>query len=251
MRQRMLGFCFVLALLGSAWLLASGSGGADARTSRTEAGIGLFDPGTGRWHLRAADGTTSSFFYGIPGDVPLFGDWDCDGDDTVGMYRAADGFVYLRNSNDFGTADLQFFYGQAGDIPIVGDWNGNECDTLAIYRNGSVFLSNQLTTANADEEFAFGVPGDKPFTGDFDGSGTTDIGLHRESTGIVYYMTTIPAGTVASTADSFFYGVAGDRIIAGDWNRDQTETVGVYRPAMTRFYLRNTNSLGVADLEFT
>ena len=250
MRQRMLAFAYFLAVLGSVGLLLWGPELADARFSRTEAGVGLFDPGSGQWHLRAADGATSSFFYGIPGDVPLFGDWDCDGDDTVGMYRAADGFVYLRNSNDFGIADLQFFYGQAGDVPIVGDWNGNGCDTLAIYRNGSVFLSNQLTTANADKVFAFGVPGDKPFTGDFDGNGTTDVGLHRESTGRVYYMTAIPAGTVASTSNSFFYGVAGDRIIAGDWNRNQTETVGIYRPDAARFYLRNSNSLGAADLEF-
>jgi lysophospholipase L1-like esterase len=247
----MLVFAYVLAVVTGGGWLAWGTGSVDARTSRAEAGVGLFDSGSGRWHLRDANGGTSSFFYGIPGDVPLFGDWDCDGDDTVGMYRAADGFVYLRNSNDFGTADVQFFYGQSGDIPIVGDWNGNGCDTLAIYRNGSVFLSNQLSTANADKVFAFGVPGDKPFTGDFDGTGTTDIGLHRESNGSVYYMTAIPAGTVGSTTNSFFYGVAGDRIIAGDWNRNQTETVSIYRPGTARFYLRNANNLGVADIEFS
>ena len=61
------------------------------------------------------------------------GDWDCDGIDTVGAYRAASGFAYLRNSNDFGFADIQLFFGDPGDIPIVGDWDGDGCDTLGVY----------------------------------------------------------------------------------------------------------------------
>ncbi|MDH3605655.1 MAG: SGNH/GDSL hydrolase family protein [Acidimicrobiia bacterium] len=250
-RRRLLVAVYLLVLLGGgiAWLTL-GSPSADARISTSQAGVGLFDPGTGSWLLRDADGDTASFFYGEPGDTPLMGDWNCDGEDTVGMYRASTGFVYVRDTNDFGFADRQFFYGLAGDIPIAGDWNNNGCDTLAIYRNGTVYLSNQLATGVAEKVFFFGVPGDKPFTGDFDGNGTTDIGLHRESTGIVYYMTVIPDGSVAATADQFFYGNPGDRMVAGDWNLNQTETVGLFRPSASRFYLRNTNSLGVADAEF-
>ena len=65
----------------------------------------LFDPATGRWHLRYRDGYTASFFYGMPGDTPLMGDWDCDGTDTVAMYRESTGFIYYRNRNSFGIAD--------------------------------------------------------------------------------------------------------------------------------------------------
>lgn len=250
-RQRLLVLAFVAVfLIGVTIVVGLRPGSADARTSVRAAGVGLFDPGAGSWLLRDADGVTDSFFYGVPGDVPLLGDWDCNGEDTVGMYRPTSGFVYLRDSNDFGVGDHQFFYGVAGDIPIVGDWNNDGCDTLAIYRNGTVYLSNQLATAVAEKVFAFGVPGDKPFTGDFDGNGATDIGLHRESTGTVYYLTTIPDGPVAETANQFFYGDPGDRIVAGDWDRNQTETVGIFRPSQARFYLRNDNSFGVADTQF-
>ena len=41
-----------------------------------------------------------------PGDVPFMGDWDCDGIDTPGLYRQSDGFVYLRNTNSQGVADI-------------------------------------------------------------------------------------------------------------------------------------------------
>ena len=43
---------------------------------------------------------------------------------------------------------------------------------------------------------------------------------------------------------------AGNPIV-GDWNNDGTDTVGLYNPATARYYLRNTNSAGVADTSFT
>ena len=196
--------------------------------------LAQFDPATGQWHMRDAVGATHTFFYGVPGDVPLLGDWDCDGDDTVGMYRPSNGFVYLRNSNTQGVADLDFFYGVAGDIPLAGDWNGDGCDTLAIYRAGRVYVRNELGTGVADYDFYFGVPGDRPFAGDFDGDGVTTVGLYRDSTGFAY----LRAENSTGTADvEFFYGAPSDRILVGDWDRDGDETVGIFRPAESRFYL--------------
>ena len=203
----------------------------------------LFDPLLGMWHLPDAE----PFFFGNPGDTPLLGDWDGDGVDTVGMFRPSNGFVYLRNSNDFGVADIELFFGIAGDIPLVGDWDNDEIDTLAVYRDSRVFISNRLATGAAEIEFFFGVPGDRPFSGDFDGDGHTSVGLYRESTGFVYFRNTLSTGE----ADlSFFYGEPSDRIVAGDWDGDGTETVGVFRPADSTFYLSNQNQQGVADISF-
>ncbi|NNL12664.1 MAG: hypothetical protein HKO82_03130, partial [Acidimicrobiia bacterium] len=188
--------------------------------------------------------TTNEFYYGTPADVPLMGDWDCDGTATPGMYRPANGFVYLRNSNDTGVADEEFFFGIAGDIPIVGDWNNNSCDTLGIYRNGRVFIKNTLGTGFADYDFWYGVPGDRPFTGDFDGDGVDTVGLYRESSGFVYFRNTLDSGV----ADfEFWYGAPSDRILAGDWNGDGSDTVAVYRPSDDKVYFRFTNTFGVAD----
>ena len=46
------------------------------------------------------------FYFGNPGDYPFMGDWDCDDVDTPGLYRQSDGYVYLRNSNTQGIADV-------------------------------------------------------------------------------------------------------------------------------------------------
>lgn len=79
-------------------------------------------------------GVPDSFYFGIPEDVPLMGDWNCNGTRTPAMYRPSNGFVYLTNTNQFGVAESEFFYGVPGDIPLAGDWNGNGCDSFAVYR---------------------------------------------------------------------------------------------------------------------
>ena len=60
--------------------------------------------------------------YGIPNDLPVTGDWNNDGIDTIGIYRG-DTF-YLRNSNTNGVADMTFSLGLDGDVPISGNWDG-------------------------------------------------------------------------------------------------------------------------------
>ncbi|MGI9666933.1 MAG: M15 family metallopeptidase, partial [Acidimicrobiia bacterium] len=98
--------------------------------------IGFVDD-QGIWYTAEEPSTSSEatdFYYGDPGDVPFMGDWDCDGVDTPGLYRQSDGFVYLRNSNTQGIADLQYFFGNPSDVPLAGDFNGNGCDTVSLYR---------------------------------------------------------------------------------------------------------------------
>ncbi len=214
-------------------------------------GIGLVDPATGSWYLLDPDGLADPFFYGNPGDVPFMGDWDCDGIDTPGLYRRSDGFVYLRNANTQGIADVRFFLGNPGDLPLAGDFDGDGCDTVSLYRpsEGRVFVIDELGSEDrglgaAASSYYFGNPGDKPFAGDFDGDGVDTVGLHRESTGLVYFRNSHTAG-VADLA--FIFGDPGDRIIAGDWTRDGTDTPALYRPADTTFYFRHSNSQGVAD----
>lgn len=210
-------------------------------------GVSLFDPATGSWSMPMRDGSVRSFFFGDPGDQPLLGDWDCDGIDTVGMFRPSNGFVYISNSNAGGFAEQEFFYGIAGDIALVGDWDGNGCDTLAVYRSGRIYLSNFLGTGPAESDFFFGIPGDRPFAGDFDGDGRTGIGLYRQQTGFVYVRNEQSTGVADN---EFFYGLASDRIVAGDWDRDGTETVGIFRPSESAMYLSNTNGQGDADVVY-
>lgn len=46
----------------------------------------------------------------------------------------------------------------------------------------------------------------------------------------------------------FTFGQTGDVPVTGDWMGQGRETIGVFRLGV--FYLRNTNSAGIADLTF-
>jgi uncharacterized protein YkwD len=215
--------------------------------------VGFVD-GAGRWHRYerlASDAIVDAFFYGDPGDVAFMGDWNCDGVATPGLYRQSDGYVYLRNSNTQGVADVRFFFGDPGDVPLAGDFDGNGCDTVSLFRPGSnrVYVINELGSDDgglgaADFDFLFGNPGDAPFVGDFDGDGIDSVGLYRRATGFVYFRDGLSSGV----ADfEFFYGDPGDVIVAGDWDGDGDDTVAVYRPGDGRFYVNLENAPGAAD----
>jgi hypothetical protein len=217
--------------------------------------VGVVDSSTGVWYLRdASTGGTTSFYYGKPGDYPFMGDWDCDGVDTPGLYRRSDGFVYLRNSNTQGIADISFFFGNPGDLPVAGDFNGDGCDTVSIYRprEGRFYIINRLGSGSgglgaADFAYYFGNPGDKPFVGDFDADGVDEIGLHRESTGLVYFRFTHTQGVADKT---FIYGNPGDVMLAGRWQAEAesgADTVGIFRPGSGTFHLSYSNDVGNAD----
>lgn len=214
--------------------------------------VGLFNPSSGRWHLRYPDGRLTSFYFGVPGDTPLLGDWDCDGLDTVALYRESTGLVYLRNSNDFGVADRQFFFGIPGDVPVAGDWNGDGCDTLGIFRDGRFFLNNQLDTSFADLDFYFGAPGDRPIAGDFNGDGRDTVGVHRgaENWSFLTYELPTKSGGVASADGTFWTAGSDSTVVTGDWDADGVDTLGVFK-FNGSFVLVNDNEQLQGDEFFT
>jgi lipoprotein-anchoring transpeptidase ErfK/SrfK len=194
----------------------------------------------------------SAFFYGNPSDVAFSGDWDGDGIDTPGLYRRSDGFVYLRNSNTEGVADITFFFGNPGDLPLAGDFDGDGKDSVAIYRSSEerVYVINALGQNGgglgaAEFSYQFGNPSDTPFVGDFNGDGIDTVGLHRPSTGNVFLNNFHEAGA----ADiQFIFGDPGDRMVAGDWDSNGTDTMAVYRPSNGLFYVKNSNGNGPAEV---
>jgi serine protease len=224
----------------------------------TEECSGIFTVSqSGVWSLTPAlaEPSITDFYYGVPGDIAFSGDWNCNGTRTPGLYRQSDGFVYLRNSNTQGIADITFYFGNPGDIPIAGDFNGDGCDTVSLYRatEGRVYVINRLGEDGgglgaADLDYYFGDPGDKPFAGDFNGNGIDTIGLHREYTGLVYFRNYHAQGAADS---SFIYGDPDDQILAGDWNGDGVDTVAVFRPSVGILYVKLSNAQGVADHEYS
>jgi CubicO group peptidase (beta-lactamase class C family) len=164
---------------------------------------------------------------------------------TVGVYRPANGNVYLKFDNASGFADMNFFYGQAGDIPVVGDWDGDGVQSVGIFRQGRFFLKNTNGPGAADVVFDFGAPGDRPVAGDWNGDGRDTIGVYRN--GVFLLRDTNDAGPADYIIN---YGNPNDLPVVGDWNGDLFTTVGCFRPSDGFAYLRNTSTSGFADVAF-
>ena len=142
--------------------------------------------------------------------LPLVGDWDGNGAQTVGLYNPATGVFLLRNSNSAGAANVSFVYRPGGVnatwLPLVGDWDGNRTQTVGLYNpaTGVFLLRNSNSAGAANLAFVY-----RP-------TGATNRWLP----------------------------------VIGDWDGNGTQTIGLYDPAASRFHLRNGNNAGKADLAF-
>ena len=82
--------------------------------------VGLVDPGRGCGICAMVRGVVSSFYFGNPGIFRLWVIGIVMVMTLRGCTASPDGFVYLRNSNTQGIADIRFFFGNPGDVPIAG-----------------------------------------------------------------------------------------------------------------------------------
>ena len=213
--------------------------------------IGTFRPSDVTFRLRnsntagAPDITIAPGFFQA-GDLPVTGDFDGDGIDTVGVFRPANGVFILSDRTD-GSPTTIFFFGQPGDLPIAGDWDGDGKDTVGVFRPsaGKFFLRNSNSPGPADITVTFGAAGDIPLAGDWDGDGDDTIGIYRLSNHTFFLRDKFNLGANIVVA----FGIAGDVPVTGDWDGDGDDTIGVFRDSNHKFILRNVNN-GPAVLNF-
>jgi large repetitive protein len=169
------------------------------------------DQEEGRLNKRAAEVVVA---FGQAGDVPIVGDWNGDGIDTIGVFRQ--GQFLLRNTNTAGAPELIINLGQAGDIPLAGDWDGDGLTTVGIYQPASgVFqLRNGWTEGASDVLVLWGGVDYLPIVGDWDGDGITTVGLYSRR-GEFLLRNTNAAGPAEF---SFTLGVEWGLPLVGDWD---------------------------------
>jgi hypothetical protein len=127
--------------------------------------------------------------FGLPGDIPVTGDWNGDGLTNIGVFR--NGAWYLDatgNGNWDPGADLIIRAGSFGlpdDIPVTGDWNGDGLTDVGVFRNGAWYLDfngNRQWDPGIDKAITagtFGLPDDIPITGDWNGDDASAVGVFR------------------------------------------------------------------------
>jgi hypothetical protein len=182
---------------------------------------GLYDPATGTFFLRNSNSPGAAdivfgFGAGGAGIIPLAGDWNNDGVDTIGLYNTATGAFFLRNSNSAGPADIVFTFGAGGQgfVPLKGDWDGDGVDTIGLYNpaTGVFFLRNTNSQGPADLVFTFGPGGAVPISGDWNNDNTDTVGIYVASTGTFFLRNSNSSGPADIVVR---FPVTGGRPVAG------------------------------------
>jgi hypothetical protein len=224
----------------------AGNGFHAVAIRRATSDVAIFTPATAQWTVYGPS-TTVEFVLGERNDVPLLGDWNCDGVDTPGVFRPAASAVYVRNATGEGPFEGAFDTASGFTQAVAGDFDGNGCDEVALRNSGGrVFVTVALGDATvALRDFFFGDPGDVLMAGDFDGDGIDELGLYRPSASRFLLETETASGVPAI---DFVFGSPGDEPVAGDWDGDGVDSVGTFRDAADAVYLRNGLGEGVADV---
>ncbi len=141
--------------------------------------IGVFraDPKTGAsfflTNARAVDNDFPNvdiqFSAGQAGDLPLGGDWDGDGLETVGLYQPSTTTFFLFNAFVVGN-EITFAFGLPGALPLAGDWNADNTDGVGVYlaASRSMHLTDDFGLSELTFQFQARA-GEFPLGGKWDG----------------------------------------------------------------------------------
>jgi glucose/arabinose dehydrogenase len=222
--------------------------------------VGLFDPQTSRFQLKAANTAGAGvrivrFGPRRSGWLPVSGDWDGDGKTTIGLYDPATGTFRLKNSLSGNTSDviLQVSSPSSNARPLAGDWDGDGKDTVGLYDPAirTFRLKNSFSGSGFDVTFAFGpsISGLLPVAGDWNGDGRDTVGLFDPARA-VFYLTNGSQDAAPDFEIQFGNPGRGSMPVTGDWNGDGRDDLGAYDPTSAVFFLRNSLSAGPPDARF-
>ncbi|GAA3393291.1 hypothetical protein [Cryptosporangium minutisporangium] len=278
--RRSLSSALVALTLGAVTLVGAPPGAA--ATPDGTSGPVIYDGGT--WYIRTTptSGPANLKFsfgrFNNVRDLPVVGDWNGDGSETVGIARIGPPgdfpgtFTWhLRNSNSSGPADISFEFGVPAltdtlrGHPIVGNFDPSddayEVGYVIAGDTGQLVWTIRLnTTPNSPEvTFTYGrAETDAPIVGDWDGDGVDTAGVLRGN----QWLLTNAQRQGGSAQTVFAYGTTNPAIpefaVSGDWNGDGADTPGLLRnsPPTERsggyenWLITNENATGAADATF-
>jgi len=174
--------------------------------------------------------------FGLPGDLPIVGDWKGDGISRIGVMRCpavsqsgvCTWYLDAGNKHTYDPATVVINqYGLPGDQPVANNWLGTgTVDQIGVMRCPAVgqpgtctwFVNSTGTgTVNSsDASYSYGLPGDNPIVGNWFGTtGKKRIGVFRSGQVILNV-----SGSNSFVAGSDFmgsFGLPGDLPVIGLW----------------------------------
>jgi FG-GAP-like repeat len=208
----------------------------------------VFRPSSGTWFTLPsstgfAGGTATGF--GLPGDLPVPGDYDGDGKSDLAIYRPGTRTWYLQFSS---TGAIVSYVGGIGtDVPVPGDYDGDGRTDLAVYRasTGGWLIFTSSSGYASSSVIQWGLRTDIPVPADYDGDGTTDVAVFRPSNGTWYVRRSSTGGASNLTVQ---WGLAGDVPAPGDYDGDRIADLAFFRPSNGTWYINQSTTSFTASV---
>lgn len=228
----------LVLLVSAAPLSCGGPRGPSARRRASQ--LGFYLPSQSRFTLYedgVADPKRPPFQFGNGYEVPLSGDWDGDGYDTIGLFLKDFGAFVLTNEPAGGSGEAVVVFGAYPHtvFPVAGDWDGDGIATVGVYdpEDGVFLMASANGPKAAITSVAFGPKKSRwlPVVGDWDGDGGADLGLYEPGASTFHLR-------LQNGERTFAFGPANGLPIAGDWTGSGRSDVGVFDRVEGAVYLR-------------
>ena len=201
--------------------------------------VAVWRPDTGSWYVKPASGAPPiNVLQGLPGDIPVAGDYDGDGKSDYGVWRPSNGTFYVVLSSTGKTATQQ--YGATGDVPVPSDYDGDGKTDYAVWRPSNATWYIIPSGGGTRIAQRWGMTGDVPVIGDYDGDGKADYAVWSPATG-TWSVSLSGGGTLSQV-----WGSAGDIPVEGDYDGDGMTDYAIWRPSTGTWYV--IPSSGIANI---
>ncbi len=199
----------------------------------------VWRPSNGSWYVDLPFAPPLTQQWGLPGDIPVAGDFDHDGILDYAVWRPSNGTWYVVPSTQ-PTVPKSQQWGLPGDIPVPGDFDGDGKADYAVWRpsNGTWYV---VPSSNPSSPITkqWGLAGDIPVVADFDGDGKTDFAVWRPSLG-TWFISLSSSGAIVIRQ----WGLPGDTPVAADFDGDGQADFAVWRPSTGVWYIVPSSNPG-------